>query len=236
VDSVVLYNKTLIPAAWLDGGPARAFNPTLAALGDGYAMCYRVVQDGSDLRRFATCLLDSDLEVVDGSVTALSEEVTLVDQDLPERSHVWHADPRFVWIKGRLHVMWNDGALRPANHQFIAPMTEDGLHLAGPARELTTVNRRPIEKNWAPFNVDGKVYLTYKSHPHVVLEVDFDDAAEKLVAEPAYQSGFATTYEATYGILRGGAQPVRWRELPRALPLELRGRQRPHLPRIADAL
>lgn len=209
MDSAVFCNKTLIPDPWLDSGPARAFNPTLAAVGDGYAMCYRVVQHGSDMRQFVTCLLDKNLEVIPGSVTPLSEEVTLVDQNLPERSHVWHADPRFVWIKGRLHVMWNDGALRPANHQFIAPMTEDGLHLAGPARELTTINRRPIEKNWAPFNVDGKVYFTYRSRPHVVLEVDFDDAAEKLVAEPAYQSGFATSYEATYGILRGGAQPVR---------------------------
>lgn len=206
-------NHLLVPAEWQGGGPARAFNPTIAAVGDGYAMCYRVVQEGSELRRFATCLLDADLELVEGSVTPLSDKVTFVDQSLPERSHVWHADPRFVRLSGRLYVLWNDGALRPANHQFLAPMSEDGLHLAGPARELTTANRRPIEKNWAPFEVDGQVFITYKSRPHVVLSVDLDDAAAddsgKLVAEPAYQSGFATKYEALYGILRGGAQPVR---------------------------
>lgn len=202
-------NELLVPLAWQDGGAARAFNPTLAAVPGGYAMCYRVVQEGSDLRRFATCLLDTELQIVPGSVTALSEEVTFVDPDLPERSLVWHADPRYVRLGGRLHVLWNDGALRPANHQFLAPMTEDGLHFAGPARELTTPNRRTVEKNWAPFEVDGQVFITYKSRPHVVLSLDLDESATKLVAEPAYQSGFASTYEMMFGILRGGAQPVR---------------------------
>lgn len=202
-------NELLVPLAWQAGGPARAFNPTLAAVPGGYAMCYRVVQEGSDLRRFATCRLDADLQVVEGSVTPLSDEVSFVAQDLPERSLIWHADPRYVRLKDRLYLLWNDGATRPANHQFIAPMTEDGLKMAGPARELTTANRRPIEKNWAPFEVDGQVFITYKSRPHLVLTVDFDSDAETLVAEPAFQSGFATGYESLYGILRGGAQPVR---------------------------
>ncbi len=209
VNSAPFANELLVPLAWQAGGASRAFNPTLAAVPGGYAMCYRVVQEGSDLRRFATCRLDTDLQVVDGSVTALSDEVTFVDQTLPERSLVWHADPRYVRLGGELYLLWNDGALRPANHQFLASVTSDGLHLAGPARELTTPNRRTVEKNWAPFEVDGKVFLTYKSRPHVVLSLDLDDRAERLVAEPAYQSGFASTYEMMFGILRGGAQPVR---------------------------
>jgi len=202
-------NELLIPLAWQEGGAARAFNPTLAAVPGGYAMCYRVVQEGSDLRRFATCRLDEDLQVVAGSVTPLSDEVTFVAEDLSERSLTWHADPRYVRLGDQLYVLWNDGANRPANHQFLAPMTTDGLHLAGPARELTTPNRRTVEKNWAPFEVDGQVFITYKSRPHVVLSLDLDPAAEKLVAEPAYQSGFASSYEVMFGILRGGAQPVR---------------------------
>lgn len=202
-------NELLVPLAWQEGGAARAFNPTLAAVPGGYAMCYRVVQDGSDLRRFATCRLDADLQVVEGSVTPLSDEVTFVADDLSERSLVWHADPRYVRLGDQLYVLWNDGANRPANHQFLAPMTSDGLHLAGPARELTTPNRRTVEKNWAPFEVDGSVFITYKSRPHVVLSLDMDDSAVQLVAEPAHQTGFASTYEVMFGILRGGAQPVR---------------------------
>ena len=68
----------LIPAAWsgrfLTGH--LVFNPTIAAVEDGYAMCYRVVSPDANFRRLATCLLTRDFKLVAGSVTPLSDLIT----------------------------------------------------------------------------------------------------------------------------------------------------------------
>lgn len=200
----------LTPEAWRSGGTARAFNPTIAKIDGGYAIAYRVVQLGSDHRRIATARLDEDLVLVPGSVTPLSDEITFAAKaDLPDRALTWHADPVYLRLKGRLYLIWNDGATRPVNHQFLAPMTEDGLHAAGPAKELTTLERRDLEKNWTLFESDGEVYASYSYRPHRVLRVDLDTTEPVIVAKTVYTSNFASDYERFFGILRGGAQPVR---------------------------
>lgn len=199
----------LTPEAWRDGGPARAFNPAIAEVDGGYAIAYRVVQVDSEHRRVATARLDRDLALIPGSVTALSDGAVFADAGLPERALTWHADPVYARLGGRLYLLWNDGGARPANHQFIAPMTEDGLRFAGPARELTTLDRRDIEKNWTLFDVDGDVYATYSYRPHRVLRVDLDTTDPVIIATPAFKSEFATAYEKFFGVIRGGTQPVR---------------------------
>lgn len=199
----------LTPEAWRSGGAARAFNPTITEIDGGYALAYRVVQVDSDHRRIATARLDSDLALVPGSVTPLSDEIAFADPDLPERSLVWHADPVYLRLKGRLYLVWNDGATRPSNHQFIAPMTDDGQHFTGPAKEITTLERRDLEKNWTLFESDGQVYATYSYRPHRVLRVDLDSPDTVIRATPAYASNFLSDYEKYFGILRGGTQPVR---------------------------
>lgn len=199
----------LTPEAWRSGGAARAFNPTIVEIDGGYAIAYRVVQVDSDHRRIATARLDHDLALVPGSVVPLSDEVTFAAEGLSDRAVSWHADPVYVRLKGRLYLLWNDGATRPSNHQFLAPMTDDGQHFTGPARELTTLERRDLEKNWTLFEVGDDVYLSYSYRPHRVLRVDLDTTDTVLVAKPAFTSDFGTEYEKFFGILRGGAQPVR---------------------------
>ncbi|MFC6239558.1 polysaccharide pyruvyl transferase family protein [Longivirga aurantiaca] len=207
---LIEYDATdLTPEAWRSGGDARAFNPTIAEIDGGYVIAYRVVQVDSDHRRIATARLDSDLALVPGSVVALSDEITFADPHLPERSREWHADPMFLRLKGRLYLLWNDGNTRPFNHQFLAEMTDDGQHVAAPARELTTADRREVEKNWALFESDGEVYLSYTYRPHRVLRVDLDTTEPTLVATPAYTSDFPTEYERIFGVVHGGSQPVR---------------------------
>ncbi|GAA2986441.1 putative GH43/DUF377 family glycosyl hydrolase [Microbacterium terrae] len=199
----------LTPAAWRSGGAARAFNPTIAETDDGYVIAYRIVQVDSEHRRIATARLDRDLALVPGSVVPLSDEVEFADPALNERALTWHADPIFLRLRGSLYLTWNDGANRPRNHQFLAPMTADGQHFAGAARELATRDRRSIEKNWTLFDVDGEVYASYSYRPHRVLRVDLDSEGTVIIGTPVATSDFASEYERVFGIMRGGAQPVR---------------------------
>lgn len=206
---LIEYDATdLTPEAWRSGGDARAFNPTIAAVDGGYVIAYRVVQVDSEHRRIATARLDEDLALVPGSVVPLSDEITFADPDLPERAREWHADPMYVQVKGRLYLLWNDGNTKPYNHQFLALMHDDGQHIAGPARELTSADRREVEKNWAMFESDGEVYASYSYRPHRVLHVDLDTTEPRIVATPAFSSDFPTDYERIFGPVHGGSQPV----------------------------
>lgn len=104
-------NQDLIPQSWQDLlseqqiDNTRVFNPTLTAVADGYAMCYRVVipphvesadeaqpergeldeipalVSDSPVRWLATCRLDADFTIVADSVTALSDLVRFAALD-----------------------------------------------------------------------------------------------------------------------------------------------------------
>lgn len=187
----------------------RVFNPTLVARADGYSMCYRVVADNTDLRRMATCQLTHDLKVIESTLTPLSDLIDFARADeLNHRAKVWHADPRYLRLGGQLHVIWNDGANRPRNHQFIVAMDELGLRPSGQAREISREFKRdPIEKNWMLFESDGGVWATYSIQPHVVLSVDFDQA-DRIPARTAHVDHWSNGYQSRYGHLRGSAQPL----------------------------
>ena len=187
----------------------RVFNPTLVAQGDGYALCYRVVADNTDVRRMATCRLTRDFQIVPGSLTPWSSLVQFARADeLNARALSWHADPRYLRLRGKLHVIWNDGANRPANHQFIVEMDEQGLVPAGLAREIVRPNlREPIEKNWMLFEADGGMWATYAIQPHQILSVDFDQPA-RIEARLAHEEHWSNPYQKRFGTLRGSAQPL----------------------------
>lgn len=208
-------NAELVPAAWLrkggtrDAGQFRVFNPTITAVEGGYAMCYRVVEDGSDHRWLATCRLDANFKVVPGTVTALSDHLDFAERKtLGERSLSWHADPRYFVLKGRIYLSWNDGGNRPHNNQFLVEMTPDGLMPAGKARTMSCSPRRQIEKNWMLFEANGEVYAVYSIAPLSVLKFDFSQP-DRLDGKVVSLTGWSTAYEEFFGVLRGSAQPLR---------------------------
>lgn len=211
-------NRDLVPQGWLarsqqqDFGDFRVFNPTITAIGDGYAMCYRVVQAGQDMRWLATCKLDRDFAIVPGSVTPLSEYLDFAKRDsLDQRALSWHADPRYFMLKGRLYLAWNDGGNKPVNHQFLIEMDQDGLRPIGKARVMSCTPRRQIEKNWMLFELDGEVYGVYLIAPLSMLKFDLDQP-DQLDGKEVSLTGWSPAYSEFYGVLRGSAQPIRMGE------------------------
>ena len=211
-------NRDLVPQAWLDRSHLkdtrdfRVFNPTITAVGDGYAMCYRVVQAGDVMRSLATCKLDRDFAIVPGSVTPLSDFLDFAQRDsVDERALNWHADPRYFSLKGRLYLAWNDGGNKPVNNQFLVEMDQDGLRPIGKARVMSCSPRRQIEKNWMLFEMDGDVYAIYSIAPLSVLKFDLDQP-DRLDGVEASLTGWSPAYEEFYGVMRGSAQPIRMGE------------------------
>lgn len=207
-------NRELVPTVWLQGGSAcdafnfRVFNPTIVSVGAGYAMCYRVVEDGSNHRWLATCQLDEQFNIVPNSVTPLSDHLDFVQRLLlSERALSWHADPRYFILKGKIYLSWNDGGSRPVNNQFLIEMDVTGLLPAGKARILSCSPRRQIEKNWMLFEANDDVYGIYSIAPLTVMKFDLDHP-ERLDGKIVSQTGWSTEYEGFYGILRGSAQPI----------------------------
>ncbi|WP_051378918.1 polysaccharide pyruvyl transferase family protein [Derxia gummosa] len=221
-DFKLFSNADLVPRAWwvsppaAEGQPApepsnagfRVFNPTLITQGDGYVMTYRVVHESQEIRRLASCRLTHDFEIVPGSLTPLSDFIRFVDEEnLNQRALTWHADARYLRLDGALHLIWNDGANRPANHQFIARMDASGLRPAEPAREIARLRRDPIEKNWMLFNAEGRTWAVYGICPHEVLAVE-PDGERKLKASEACVTHWHSGYQNLFGELRGSAQPL----------------------------
>jgi pyruvyltransferase len=208
-----LSSEALVPPAWREDtlGGAFVFNPTITAQGDdGYAMVYRVVGVENRWRRLASCLLDRDFAPVPGSVTPLSDLIAFADAErLNERSLAWHADARWFTLLGRRYLSWNDGANRPVNAQFLMEMADDGITPAGPAREIVIDGpRRTIEKNWMFFDDGHDVWCVYSIAPHTVLAVDLSDPTIIRCA-PSASVEWEAEYQDLYGVMRGGAQPIR---------------------------
>ena len=203
----------MVPTAWkkLVKDGFHSFNPALIADGHGgFVMAYRFVANSDLIRRIGVCRLDADLNVIKGSAVGLSDLIEFVDPDVDERSREWFADPRLFELQGKTWMVWNDGNRSEGNHQFMVELSiEDDLKPAGAAREITINDgRRKNEKNWAFFEVDGKVYVVYSITPHKILSVDMS-SHERVVCQSEVSVDWNARYSEHFGALRGGAQPVR---------------------------
>jgi glycosyltransferase involved in cell wall biosynthesis/predicted GH43/DUF377 family glycosyl hydrolase len=211
-------NLDLVPESWVRARgnvPACAgtdwyvFNPTLVRHPDAYVMTYRVVDEVLKTRRIASCKLADDLSIVPGSVTPLSDLIEFEGSGgFTQRTLTWHADPRYFRLGKDLYVLWNDGSVKPENHQFLMKIGPDGLTPAGKAR---LVRKDPhearIEKNWQFFDSPEGVYAVYESRPLHLLAADLTDTGT-VMCRDAVKTEWITTYEEKFGHIRGGAQPV----------------------------
>ncbi|MBE2239587.1 MAG: hypothetical protein IAE81_17505 [Caldilineaceae bacterium] len=202
----VFANDELMPRNWSDGRSSDGcvFNPALTVFDGQLLMAYRVVTaDGQ--RRLAICRLTPALQVVPGSVVALSDSI--------QNGGEWHADARFCTLGGQLFLHYNDGARKEGNHIFLVNIDPDSLEAAAPARQLVMDGpRRSVEKNWMLFEHDDELWAIYTISPHVVLTVDLK-GKEMIKCRPVFRSDWNTdAYTLPFGPMRGGAPPQRYRD------------------------
>jgi predicted GH43/DUF377 family glycosyl hydrolase/glycosyltransferase involved in cell wall biosynthesis len=211
-------NLDLVPEPWIRArghAPAGAgndwyvFNPTLVRLTDAYVMTYRVVDEVHKTRRIASCKLATDLSIVPGSVTPLSDLIEFEGSDgFTQRTLTWHADPRYFRLGTDLYVFWNDGSVKPGNHQFLLKIGPDGLTPAGKARLVRkTPHEARIEKNWQFFDSPQGVHVIYENRPLHLLTADLSGSGA-VVCREVVKTDWVTAYEDKFGHIRGGAQPV----------------------------
>ena len=146
--------KGLVPQQWASEalGNCFAFNPSIVSVKDGkFLLAYRICTTQAEFRKIAVCQLDYRFEIIENSVIALSDLIQFgklkACYSLNDRSFNWHADPRIFRLKGSLYILWNDGANRPFNNQFMMKISDEGVPLE-PAKlvVITNKSRRPVEK------------------------------------------------------------------------------------------
>jgi len=118
-------------------------------------------------------------------------------------------DPRLIVMDDGVYFVYNnmetlpDGASR---RMSIAKLHYDGVHFftKNSSRILSFENQNPKrqEKNWAPFNYQGQLLLSYSLNPHTVVIPEFDNSSAET---------FSTTESMIkwkWGILRGGTPAI----------------------------
>lgn len=200
-----------LPPEWshLAAGQVSIFNPTLLDDGDNLVIAYRIVGLVDGLRRIATAKLDSNFQIIPGTVVPFSDLIEFAaPEELDENSKTWFADPRYFRLNNSVWIMWNNGHVDGINKQFLIEIAADGLRPIGKAREIVlTGARRKTEKNWSFFENSAGIFAVYSVTPHRVIEADFSSdsvVACRLVAETDWSAKFSDMY----GAFRGGAQPI----------------------------
>lgn len=206
-DPVTIPTETLLPPQWLRTQPAGRFavyNPAVTRFRGRLLMVYRVDFGFEKPFRVAAaiCQLDEHLQVVPGSVVALSDTIRCEADN--------HYDARFLVFGERLFVHFNNDWNTVPNQIFLVELDPDTLQARSAARILELAGpRQPCEKNWILFEYNGELLAIYQIDPHVILRLDLKDSG-LIRCQPAYRSEWDTTaYSGRYGPPRGGTPPVR---------------------------
>jgi predicted GH43/DUF377 family glycosyl hydrolase len=190
----------------LDVEPAwQAFNPTIAAVEDGFRMIVRTanfrigegVLDPDGIVRNINYLVELGPDL---GVTGIEP---VVDRATGPRHPSWvtgYEDCRLVEVGGRWYATATVAELNPHSRREVGLLTFDGADVtdARPLRRGRDPERH--EKNWMPFVRDGELHLVYTCSPTVVLRCDPARAEVETVSEAAAPEEL--------GRLRGGSQGI----------------------------
>lgn len=86
-------------------------------------------------------------------------------------------DARLIQMGDRIFIFFNDLPPLQTPGQFAMYFGEiaenqGNFVLKARAKALQYLEAKHIEKNWSPFTVDNKLYVTYLHEPRIILEVD----------------------------------------------------------------
>jgi predicted GH43/DUF377 family glycosyl hydrolase len=178
-----------------------AFNPSMVRWNDFILMSFRIVPDPKQVfvSQIGVILLDSNFNPI-GEPQIL--ETRSKDSSVPARAE----DARLVYIRGKLYIVYSDNLdvkLTGGGFRLMVGELEyaRGIFSISNLCKLTDFpgQRSDLrEKNWVPFDHQGRLRLAYSISPH-------------LIFEPIPYTGICHTLACTsppidwdWGILRGG--------------------------------
>ena len=186
-----------LPTGW------PAFNPSITADGDGFAMLVRtgnieythgqLVFDGNPENESYLVSLDGELAVT--GVEPLDERAAGFEHHAAEYGGFQDLHP--IWVGGQWLAVGNSWELSESEGQEMAVLELDGATVAKVHRLVGPQPGRR-EKNWMPFVRDDALHLVYSCAPTVVFRCDTNDGSLATVTD--HEAPPVASY------LRGGSQ------------------------------
>jgi hypothetical protein len=117
-------------------------------------------------------------------------------------------DPRMVKVNNKIYVVFI--CLSPYEGQNRCIAITEFEKFEPTYLQVETMEKNPIEKNWAPFEKDGKLYFVYNYDPLVILTYDFNKDGICKVIYKQNNIGLPINTETTF--LRGGSNLLHYRD------------------------
>lgn len=115
-------------------------------------------------------------------------------------------DPRLIYLKDKLILIFNDADKLLKRHMYIGEVSEKSKHM-----ELHNVRKLSVtdsftrnEKNWIPFVYNDELYFIYSISPNLILK--FNQDTENVMIAHANRHSFGDQWH--FGELRGGTPAI----------------------------
>ncbi len=182
-----------------------AFNPAIVRWKNRILMSFRVRDErGISIFKMGLVWLDRNFNPISNPQILEIPPCTL-------SSVTKHQDPRLVTVKNKLYIVFSnilDPVIgeRENRRMFFAEVLFNGTEFSATTPSCMTrfdvENKQRWEKNWAPFDCQGNLLLTYEIQPH---RIYYPNAEENCCETIAATFG---DLEWDWGVLRGGTPPL----------------------------
>jgi len=179
----VLTNECIVNTKQINiPGYPNAFNPSLVPYKDGYLLSFRYVSSRPDTHKngYRTDFSFIGLARMNKEFKINANTVQLLNiVSYSPNFSLTAEDARLIQIGDRIFIFFNDLPPLQTPGQFAMYLGEivedrDYFMLKERATALQYLGAKPIEKNWSPFTVGNKLYVTYLHEPRVILEIDIN--------------------------------------------------------------
>lgn len=187
----------------------RAFNPSIIEFRDKTFLFYRYEKIDSYNTEIAVIQLDEKYRPIDRTNTRIDLRkfpagVTTFDDP---RAFIYKGAIHFVYARGlQIHTrqgkMWVSGI--GIAHVNDGKLVRQFLPFFGNNKNISNGwAGQKSEKNWSPFEYDGKVLMVYSINPLVVIESDLNRPQCRKVSETSFDQSFWK-----WGKFLGGGTPM----------------------------
>lgn len=183
-----------------------AYNPSLLKVKNGYLLSFRFQPD----RESNSWLSFIGIVELNEEFDPISKPQLLPTRVKNSRIQSQSEDARLFYYRGRIFLTYNDNnevnftTYSDRRDIFIAELKQiDNRYTLSPPIKLIYENKTHIlwQKNWIPFEYQGKLLMSYSINPHEVLYINLING----MCYPSYETKAGIDWE--WGTLRGSTPP-----------------------------